>query len=484
MITRNLLAAALLAMLATFADAAAEPAAAAKARALSLEVKPWKGDFDGMLERRLVRFRVPYSRTFYYNDNGRERGIAAEFVRDFERYVNRKYAKELGKRPLTAVIVPVTRDKLLQDVVDGAGDVAAGDLTVTDERRKVVDFFVPRQQRDVSALVLTGPKSPQIVSVDDLSGKTVHVRKSSSHFESLSALNERFKKEGKPLVKLELVPDALEDEDMMEMLNAGLLQAIVVDGFLAKMWVQVLKNVKINERAAVRTGAQLGWALRKGSPKLGEILADFNENVVKKGSLMAVRESQQSRRIGALKDPSAQEEYKRFESTLALFSKYGEKFGFDPLLLAAQGFQESQLNQSMKSRVGAIGIMQVMPATGAELQVGDITIAENNVHAGAKYMDQLMTKYFPDARFDDTNRALFAFASYNAGAGRIARLRAEAQKRGFDPNAWFNNVEVVTAEKIGMETTTYVRNIYKYYISYRLMTEAQSARQKARGGVK
>jgi membrane-bound lytic murein transglycosylase MltF len=484
MTLRSLLAAAFLAAIVPMAGAADAPGAAQKARALALEVKPWQGDFDGMLERRIIRFRVPYSRTFYYNDNGHERGIAAEFVRDFERYVNRKYAKELGKRPVTAVIVPTTRDKLLQSVVDGAGDIAAGDLTVTEERRKLVDFFVPKQQRDVSELVLTGPKSPAIAGTDDLAGKTVHVRRSSSYHESLVALNERFRKEGKAAVRLEIVPDALEDEDMMEMLNAGLLQAIVVDGFLAKMWVQVLKNVRINEKAAVRTGAQLGWAVRKGSPKLNEALSDFNENFVKKGALMAVRESQQSRRIGALKDPGAQEEFKRFESTLALFNKYGEKYRFDPLLLAAQGFQESQLDQSKKSRVGAVGIMQVMPATGAELRVGDIAIAENNVHAGAKYMDQLMATSFADAKFDDTNRALFAFASYNAGAGAIARIRAEAVKRGFDPNQWFNNVEVVTAEKIGMETTTYVRNIYKYYVSYRLMLKAHQERQKARGAVK
>jgi membrane-bound lytic murein transglycosylase MltF len=482
MIARDLRAAALLAMFATIASAAAEPAA--KARALPTEIKAWKGDFDGMLERRVVRVLVPYNRTFYYNDKGHERGITAEFVRDFERYVNRKYAKQLGKRPVTMVIVPTTRDKLLQNVVDGRGDIAAGDITATDERRKIVDFFVPQQQRSVSELVITGPKSPPIASADDLAGRTVHVRRSSSYFESLSALNERFRKEGKPAAKLELVPDALEDEDMMEMLNAGLLQAIVVDGFVARMWAQVLKNIRINERAAVRTGGQLGWAVRKDSVQLGEILGEFNENFVKKGGVLAVRASQQSRRIGALKDPSASEEFKRFESTLALFRKYGGKYGFDPLLLAAQGFQESQLKQETKSRVGALGIMQVMPATGAELKVGDITIAENNVHAGAKYMDQLMTRYFVDAKFDDTDRALFAFASYNAGAGAISRMRKEAAKRGFDANKWFNNVEVVVAEKVGMETTTYVRNIYKYYISYRLMLEADRERQKARGGVK
>jgi membrane-bound lytic murein transglycosylase MltF len=469
---------------AALVQAAPETAAARQARALSLENKPWQGDFDGMLERRLLRVLVPYSRTFFFNDKGRESGITVGFVRDFERYVNQKYARQLAKRPVTVVIIPTTRDRLLTKLVDGLGDLAAGDLTVTEERRKTVDFFVPPQQRDVAEVVLTGPKSPAIAGADDLAGKTVHVRKSSSYFESLGALNERLTKAGKPAVRLELVPDALEDEDLMEMLNAGLLQAIVVDDFLAKMWAPVFDRIRVNTGAAVRTGGQIGWAMRKGSVRLHEVLTEFNANVVRKESLITVRQQQATRRIGALKDPGAGEEFRRFEGTLALFRKYGAQYGFDPLLLAAQGFQESQLDQNRKSRVGAIGIMQVMPATGAELKVGDIAVAENNVHAGAKYMDQLMTRYFADAKFDDTNRSLFAFASYNAGAGAIARMRKEAEKREFDPNKWFNNVEVVAAEKIGMETTTYVRNIYKYYVSYRLMTEAHDAVQKARGTVK
>jgi membrane-bound lytic murein transglycosylase MltF len=142
-------------------------------------------------------------------------------------------------------------------------------------------------------------------------------------------------------------------------------------------------------------------------------------------------------------------------------------------MLAAQGYQESTLDQNKKSPVGAVGVMQLMPATGQELKVGDIAVAESNIHAGAKYMDQLMTKYFTDARFDEQNRTLFAFASYNAGPGNIAKMRTEAERRGLDPNVWFNNVESVTAEKIGIETTTYVRNIFKYYVSYKLTTEAR-----------
>jgi membrane-bound lytic murein transglycosylase MltF len=96
-------------------------------------------------------------------------------------------------------------------------------------------------------------------------------------------------------------------------------------------------------------------------------------------------------------------------------------------------------------------------------------------------MDWLISKYFKDAAFSDTDRPLFAFASYNAGPGSIARMRREAAKRGLDPNRWFNHVEIVASERIGMETTTYVRNIYKYYASYRLIMAAQESTRNARG---
>jgi membrane-bound lytic murein transglycosylase MltF len=185
-------------------------------------------------------------------------------------------------------------------------------------------------------------------------------------------------------------------------------------------------------------------------------------------------------RVKQIRNNGAGADYKRFEETLALFKKYGAKYNFDPVMLAAQGYQESRLDQNAKSHVGAIGVMQIMPATGAELKVGDIRVTEPNIHGGAKYMDTLMTKYFPDAKFSEGNRPLFAFAAYNAGPGNISKMRKEAAKRGLDPDKWFENVEVVTAEKIGIETTTYVRNIYKYYISYGLLTQSEEARRAAR----
>jgi membrane-bound lytic murein transglycosylase MltF len=460
---------------------AQQPAKAPAApRALPTEAREWKGDFDAMVERRHIRVLVPYSRTLYFNDKGRERGIAADYVRDFEQYINKKYAKQLGKRPITVYMAPTTRDELLKDIADGLGDIAAGNLTVTDERRKIVDFVAPADQKPVSELVVTGPASPAIATADDLAGKTVHVRKASSYYESLVTLNERFRKEGKPALKITLVPDALEDEDMMEMLNAGLFEAIVVDDWKARVWAQVLPKVKVNDGAVVRSGGLVGWAIRKDSPKLRAILDEFYVNYIKKHGLHHARIAQYHKRVKQMKDPTGSGDWKRFEQTLALFRKYGEKYGFDPLMLAAQGYQESALDQNAKSHVGAIGIMQIMPATGAELKVGDIKIAEANVHGGAKYMDQLVTRYFPDAKFSEANRSLFVFASYNAGPGRIAQMRKEAAKRGLDPDKWFNNVEIVTAEKVGIETTTYVRNIYKYYTAYKLMLDVREEQKKAR----
>jgi membrane-bound lytic murein transglycosylase MltF len=467
------------------ASALAQQAPAAGIRALPTQIGgAWKGDLDGMLERRVIRVLVPYSRTLYFNDKGRERGVTADFVRDFERYVNEKYRKQLGKRPLTVVIRPTTRDLLLKNVADGLGDLAAGNLTATEERKKIVDFVAPADQKPVSELVLTGPKSPPIATADDLSGKTVHVRKASSYYESLVALNERLKKDGKAPANLVLVPDALEDEDMMEMLNAGLLQAIVVDDWKARIWAQILPKIKVNDGAAVRSGGLIGWAIRKDSPKFAEILNDYYASFIKKQNLIAVRMKQYYSKIKQIKDAAGKDDEKRFEATVVLFRKYGAQYHFDPLMLAAQGYQESQLNQEAKSHVGAIGVMQLMPQTGAELKVGDIKNIEPNIHAGAKYMDQLMTRYLADADFDEINRTLFAFACYNAGPGNIVRMRKEAEKRGLNPNVWFNNVELVTAEKIGIETTTYVRNIYKYYVAYRLLLDVEQAQEKARAAVK
>jgi membrane-bound lytic murein transglycosylase MltF len=449
-------------------------------RGLFFENESWTGDFDQMLENRKIRVLLPHSPTLYFNDKGQERGVTGDTVRDFERYLNKKYAKKLGRRPLTIFIIPCTRDRLLADVVSGSGDIAAGDITVTPERQKTVKFVAPVELPVESEVLVTRTTSPDVSDISDLSGKTIHVRQTTSYYESLTALNDRFKQENKKPVTIVLVPDALEDEDLMEMLNAGIFEYLIIDDWIAKIWADVLPDIRIRKDIVLRSGAVNGWAVRKDSPKLEAEIRDFCKGYLNRHGIIASRLTQYHKRIVKIKNPTNTPEWKRFEKTIALFKKYGGQYGFDPVMLAAQGYQESGLNQNKRSRSGAIGIMQIMPGTGKSLKVGDIKLIEPNIHAGAKYMNMLMTDYFADAKFSEQDRSLFAFASYNAGPGRISSLRKIAGTRGLDPNQWFNNVELIAAQKIGFQTTTYVRNIYKYYVAYKLTFKVQDQKRKVR----
>jgi membrane-bound lytic murein transglycosylase MltF len=445
-------------------------------------MKPWKGDLDGMIKRRVIRVLSVNSKTFYFQDKGVQRGITHDVFRLFEEDLNKQLEKQgkLQQKHLQVrvVFIPISRGDLLKALAEGKGDIAAANLTITAERQKLVDFSSPIYP-NVSELVVSGPGSPVVNSVDDLAGKEVYVRKSSSYYASLMALNQRFAAQKKPGVIIKIAPEALEDEDLIEMVNAGLVPLIVVDKHKADFWKQVFPKIKVHDGVAVRTGGNIAWAIRKGSPQLKASLDDFVARHGKGttlGNTILLRYLKSAKYV---KDAASEAERRKFLSLIQLFQKYGDTYDVDWLLMAAQGYQESQLNQKVRSPVGAIGVMQVMPATGKELKVGDITKLEPNIHAGTKYMRFMIDQYYGKEPMTQLDKALFAFASYNAGPARVKQLRAEAAKRGLDPNVWFNNVELIAAEKIGRETVTYVSNIYKYYIAYQLIMESQTARKAA-----
>src|SRR5215471_14452749 len=400
----------LVAALATPVAFAQDTPPAAPPRQLSLENKPWQGDFEQMLQRRIIRVLIPYSRTLFFNDNGRERGLTAENVRDFERYLNQKYAQQLGKRPLTVFLLATPRDQLFLQLNAGLGDIAVGDLIETEEWLKRVDFVAPKDATPVQELLATGPTAPALTTLDDLAGKTVHVRPATSYAASLAALNARLHAAGKAPVQIVSLPDALEDEDKLEMLNAGLLDFVVVDDWRGRMWAQVLPHITVREDLVLRSHAFIGWAIRKGSLQLHVAILDFYVHYLKKEGVLASRLAQYHKGVKKISNNSGGAALERFQHTIALFETYGRQYGFDPLLLAAQGYQESQLRQDAHSRVGAIGVMQLMPSTGRSLHVGDIRTIEPNIHAGAEYLAQLITHDFSDAQFSDQNRTLFAFA--------------------------------------------------------------------------
>src|SRR5262245_16229852 len=429
-------------------------------------VKPWTGDLDGMAERRMVRVLTTYSKTQYFIDRGTPRGTVYDQGKLLEAALNKKFAA--GHLTVNMQFVPLSRDELIPALLEGKGDLVMADLTVTPERQEIVDFLDP-WIAGVEEIVVTSPRAPQITSVDDLSGKDVFVRPSSSYYESLVALNERFASEGKPLVTLTPAPEELEDEDLLEMASAGLVDILVVDNHKAWFWQRVFPALKLYPTVKLRTGGDIAWAIRKDSPQLKAALNDF---LATNG-----RDSLNARMIFRryllntqyVKGAAAEASRKRFAALVALFRKYGATYNLDWMLMAAQGYQESRLDQSAKSHVGAVGVMQVMPETGKELKVGDITQLEPNIHAGIKYIRTMVDRNYANEPMDDINKMLFAFAAYNAGPGRIRQLRREATARGLDANVWFNNVERVAAERIGRETVTYVSNIYKYYVTYLLI---------------
>ena len=434
------------------------------------------GDLDGMEERRRIRVLTVYGMPRYWLADGQEHGIVYELFRAFEEHVN----EQLDKKHLrvNVIFVPVARDQLLPWLLEGRGDIAAAGLTITPERQTQVDFTVPAS-KPISEILVTGPSAPAVASVDDLAGKEVYVRASSSYFESLQALNERFRADGKPEVKLKPANELLEDEDILEMVGVGLLPWAVVDDYKAESWAPLFEGLTVRKDIVLREGGRVGFAFRKNSPQLSAMLNDFVE-AHQQGTLMGnILVNRYIRDFDWAKNALADDDYERFSNLVDYFRKYGEQYSFDYLLVAAQGYQESQLDQSKRSKAGAVGIMQLLPDTAADPNVGipDIHDPENNIHAGTKYVDFIRNRYFNEPGIDALNRGLFALAAYNAGPARVQSLRRKAGEQGYDPNKWFDNVEVVAAKEIGRETVQYVSNILKYYVAYQL--SVQQAEQRA-----
>jgi membrane-bound lytic murein transglycosylase MltF len=434
--------------------------------ALTEIVKPWTGDLDGMVGRRMIRVLTTYSKTQYFIDRGQPRGTAYDQGRLLEAALNERL--KTGNLTVAVQFIPLPRNELIPALLDGKGDIVMADLTITPERRQSVDF-TDSWLAGVEEIVVTSPKGPAIESLDDLSGKSVFVRASSSYYQSLLELNRRFAAEGRTPVALVPAPEELEDEDLLEMANANLVDILVVDNHKAWFWGRIFPALRLHPTVSLRNGGEIAWAIRKNSPQLK---AGLNQFLAGNG-----RDSLNARMIFRryllstqyVKGAAADVGRKRFAALVALFRKYGSQYNLDWMLMAAQGYQESRLDHNARSRVGAIGVMQVMPETGSELNVGDIRILEPNINAGIKLMRQIVDRNFASEAMDDVNKVLFAFAAYNAGPGRVRQLRREATARGLDANVWFNNVERVANERIGRETVMYVSNIFKYYVTYLLI---------------
>ncbi len=438
---------------------------------LDLVTQPRLADFDEMAQARQVRALVVRSKTFYFFDGAQQRGLSYDALIAFENFLNKKLNSKTLETNI--VFIPVTRDQLIPALLAGYGDVAVANITITPERQELVDFSVPTMS-NTSEILVTGPSSEPIDNLEALSGREVHARRSSSYHDSLLALNQRLASAGKDPVRITAVDEHLEDEDLLEMVNAGLVNAIVMDAHKARFWKQIFSDIEVHEDIALRSGADIGWAFRKNSPKLEQVLNEYlkkNRAGTLLGNILLRRYLEDTDFIrNSLSTP----EMKKFNATAHLFQKYADRYEFDWLMVMSQAYQESRLDNNARSRTGAVGIMQMLPSTAADknVNIADIADLESNIHAGNKYLRFIRDRYFENEPMDDLNKTLFSFAAYNAGPARVAKLRREAERQGLNPNVWFDNVEIIAAKRIGRETVQYVSNIYKYWVAYRLSRAA------------
>ncbi len=445
-----------------------------------MQGRRFTGDLPGMRERGVVRALVTYSRTDFFLDHGTIRGVQADFLRAYEAFLNRGVDRAEDKVRVRFVPVPFAR--LLPALEAGVGDVAAAFLTVTPERRQRVAFSDDGNFR-VSEVVVRHVDAAPVAALADLSGQPVQVLKGSSYAEHLAARNRELEAAGRAPIRVREAASHLLSEDLLELVNAGVFPYTVVDDYKARLWARVLPDIRVHEEVVVAADNPVGWAVRQGSPRLRASIDAFIEERAGLGSLLGnmlfKRYFENTRWVD---DPTRGAARDRLERYLPLFREYGERYGFDPLLLAALAYQESGLDPSRESHRGAVGLMQLLPSTAADPNVGipDIAAVEANVHAGAKYLAFLRERYFtaPDIRTVDRNA--LTLAAYNAGPRRVREMRELAGEMGLDPKRWFGQVEVAAGRIVGRETVDYVANIHKYYLAYRAGRELATRREAAR----
>lgn len=428
---------------------------------------PWTGDLKETLEnRRFLRALVTYNQTNFFIEQGNFRGLEYDLLKHYEAFLNRKSKKNDLKVKIVFSVLPF--EELLPALTAGEGDIVAAGLTITPGRRETVDFTRPYID-NVDEVVVGHKEGTDLRAIEDLEGRKIHVMAGTSHVTHLKQINLRLRRQFLRPIRIVKADIHLEEEDLLQMVNAGIYDLTVADSHLAAVWSKTLPNLRIYAKIPIHTGGEIAWAVRKSNPQLRDSLNRFlasHRQGTTTGNMLIKRYYENTRWI---QNPLSPQDQARLEGLKSLFQKYAQRYRFDWLKLVALAYQESRLNQNARSHKGAVGIMQLLPSTAAGPAIGisDISGVENNIHAGVKYLAYLRDTYFNDPDIEPDQRVDFAIAAYNAGPARINRIRKKAATLGLDPDQWFFNVEHAARRFIGWEPVRYVSNIYIYYIAYR-----------------
>ncbi len=422
-------------------------------------------DLDALVARKYIRVLTTYNRTNFFLAHGKLRGFEYALLKQYQQTLN----KDITRKELQIVFefIPVARDRLIPDLINGYGDIAAAGLTVTPERRKLVDFTNP-YLTGIDEVLVTHRSADPTPDVTALSGQKVFVRLSSSYYESLMDVNRKLRSKGLRPVKIVPADENLETEDILELVNSGAIARTVCDSHIANAWAEILTDIRVSGDVTFRKGGNIAWAVRKNSPALKASLDRFAKTHRKGTRLGNIFFKRYYENTTWIKNPLTGGSGKKLVAYAPLFKKYAARYGFDWRLIGAMAYQESGFDQSKVSPQGAVGIMQIRPDTAADPRVGipDISHVEKNIQAGVKYLSFLRDHYYSDEAILPRNRVRFSLAAYNAGPVKMRRARKKAETMHLDPNRWFRNVEMAMLKIVGQETVRYVSNINKYYIIY------------------
>src|SRR5271166_4911359 len=402
-----------------------EPPPPSTGMALGPAFERHSGDLDEMAKRRNIRALVILSPIAFFYDKGLPRGVNYEALEEFQKFANEKLKS--GKLQVKVTFLPMRIDQIEAALTEGVGDIIASGIVVTPEREKRVTFSTPIQT-DVSQIIVTGQNFGTVSSLADLGGKEVYVNPLTTYYGNLQKVNEDLQKAGKPPIVIKEADKNLMDDDLVQMVNAGLIPATVTTKQRAALWAQVLDKIQPHPDLAIATGGQVAWVMRRNNPQLKQLVDEFVASHAvgtSFGNTLVRRYLQNTKWV---KNSTSAEEMKKFQANLELFQKYSGEYDFDYLMIAAQGYQESLLDQSKRNPSGAVGIMQVIPknAAASPINIPNVSTPDGNIHAGVKMLRDIDDRYFNDPKIDSLNKTLFVFASYNAGPNRVVKLRKEA----------------------------------------------------------
>lgn len=416
-------------------------------------------DLPGLKERGRLRMLTRNNPLTYFIHRGRQVGFEYELIKGFAA----RHELRLD------IVIPDSHADLLTYLNEGKGDLVAAAMTITAPRQELAAFSRP--YNEVDELVVVRADQDSITALGDLAGRTLHVRRSSSFYTTLEALQDSIG------LKVVAVSDTVETEEILAGVEEGLYDITLSDSNLLD--VEIAYGRRLKAAFSIKPTV-LGWAVRKGNP---ELLAALDRYVQEERggllfNMMKKRYFKNKRTIAKAKDSLRVDLSGRLSPFDDLVKKHARRYNQDWRLIMAQMYQESKFDPKATSWVGALGLMQIMPETGRELGFADLRDPEQNIHAGVKYMHQLVERFDPALPMEE--RVRLALASYNVGYGHVLDARQLAREKGWNPDKWFGHVE--RAMKLlakpayykrarygfcrGGQPVHYVRNVQSMYDAY------------------